>query len=419
MREARGEGVSLSEVSNELVVRGAALVAAYRGGTCLSLSEVLAQSIRQRFELTAFVVSTQVPDNILTMWPNPRSIGDCANKNVLSLLNYDTHTNVVVPYLEGGVRHFLRIPTGVGPEGVMQALSHKQYETLKNEMVIENPGKLAVLSGKCLYRVSIKDYQGSGVFNLDLLRGTMYTEAGPSCSMKPPSGYSPMDIGFLDCSVPIEDERRNEVLAYLYDVAEKFRLPEGFVEDTIFLIENRKDFVNSVLVDPAKAFLVCIKERDLAISMYAHAVFVAPHFLLKEQSDLLLRSSALHISAAARSVENQDGQGAKSSYMAACQILSAFRASLLERMSRCDLAAINGLGKVDSKVLADFFGSKMSQVCAHVVGAALMHPRQTEGALNNIGRDLLQKYGDGSQPILCAFESGLLLIHSPSLLLFF
>lgn len=110
----QGRVTTFAEQLKRFSVGSKDLLMTYKGGTCLSLAEALADKIRRSYGLKAYVVSSN-PANILTLWPSAKAVKDEENEQALRLLQQDTHTNVVVPYLSSGEKNFVVLQSMVDP----------------------------------------------------------------------------------------------------------------------------------------------------------------------------------------------------------------------------------------------------------------------------------------------------------------
>jgi hypothetical protein len=100
---------------------------------------------------------------------------------------------------------------------------------------------------------------------------------------------------------------------YLREVQTCLNLPEGFVEDVLFLISHRKNYLRDVVHPQARALQMCFKEYLRAVSMYAQFEALLVEYSSTELDHIHqgIKSLLGHAKAA---VERQEGLQAAAYY---------------------------------------------------------------------------------------------------------
>ena len=345
VRQARAqasEPTSFAGVLAHLQAPGAQVLAAYGGGSCMHMAEVLAAQIGRRFGLAAYVATEHIAAGAAIERPRLAAWGTEHSQQVLAAVDGHSHTNVVVPYFdEAGEAKVLRVTTGVGPTAIAQkerkvaplrvwsaaerAAAEAADPNLPPERLIGHPQRLMATAMPSSAKLHIRRWDNGMTLGLDVLRRTLYINRAALAAAGPV-------VDQIDLRHP---GARADLPAFIEVVGCLFGLPEPAREDLAFLLDNLDDYAREVLAGPGEALSASIAARDTAVDVREPQALLVHSGLLRSWSAAELWSAEVAtgeaaIRAAADAVNAGLGPLALEHYVRAAKAFGAAEAMLLD-----------------------------------------------------------------------------------------
>lgn len=272
--------------------------------------------------------------------------------------------------------------------------------------IIENPAKLAALSAQCLHQLYIRNYKTNAVLVVDLLRGVMRLSDPTS-----PTGAKGAAARCLNFAQAYEatgdgsDAYRANLAGFYNALRTDFRLSQEAIADLDFLLRNRKEYVETVLVDPGASMLATIHLRDAAVA----ALYDSQTLVRDLNLDLLLlhlQDARAEIDKAAQAIHDSQSATAADHYASTLQIADLVKAAIARRFETVDILLLNRLRYINATALLRYCGPTTAGILASSV-ASLQdeYPILVPQVLRHLGEDIVQSADQSLQGVKQALDS--------------
>ena len=271
-RATQSRPFSFKDAVPHLEMEGAAFCAAFGGGSCFALAQVLRKTIQQRFGINAHVASEQIVAGSLCERPQLTRRGRAPDPVVLAAVDGVTHTNVIVPFVdEAGKERFLRISVGVGPEAEVRrqgkpdpivntsraerAACVAADPNLPRERLVGHPERLVAQTIGGPVRLHMHRWDTGVTVGLDLVASTLYISGKAHAGLRGGTG-----------ALDLSDPAALDGLATMLDVVQaQFGLHDEARADLDFLCRHLDAYCDEIPVGCVGTLRRCAQERDAAV----------------------------------------------------------------------------------------------------------------------------------------------------------